>query len=45
MLPREYGKDILNILLKEMERHKEIKTRDCFYYGKVITINGGMKTA
>lgn len=45
MLPKEYGEDTLNVVLKEMERHKEIETRDCFYYGKVITIKGKMKTA
>ena len=39
LLPKHYDIDTFYILINQLEKHKEIKTRNCFYYGKVITYN------
>ena len=39
LLSKHYDTNILDIVIKQLEKHKEIQTRECFYYGKVITFN------
>lgn len=36
-LPKHYDVQTFYMVIRQLEKHGEIQTRECFYYGKVIT--------